>query len=103
MSANCPGCGFANGLHWQYCEVAHREARNERAQEILARFYQEAGQDPRLVDLAQLLSGASGIVGVMAALPRILPRLETDESKVELLDALGHAYARARGFHFTEE
>ena len=73
------------------------------ASEVLERFYQEATQDPRLVDLAGLLSGASGLVGIVAALPRILPRLESDEAKVELLDALGHAYARARGFHFTEE
>ena len=73
------------------------------ASEVLERFYQEASQDARLVDLAGLLSGASGLVELMAALPRILPRLETDEAKVELLDALGHAYARARGLHFTEE
>lgn len=68
------------------------------AQEVLDAFLEEAARDPVLQGVASLVGagGPGGLMGVIAALPQLLPRLQTPEQKLELLDHMAGAYLRVR-------
>ena len=72
---------------------------------ILGRFWEELRTEPALVDLAALVptDRRLDILSAIPLVPLVMARLSTPVDQLRVLDALGHAYARARGFHFAEE
>lgn len=81
------------------------------ADEVLGRFWDEAlraiQNDETLSQLAAMIPPGKevGIAEVIPILTVVLttPVLKGSARQLAALDTLGHAYARARGLHFTED
>ena len=72
---------------------------------VLGRFWQEIRRDPQLADLVGLVPADRrlGLTDAIWLLPSLMTLLGQSADQLRVLDALGHAYARARGLHFTED
>lgn len=76
-----------------------------QADEVLGRFWTELGQDAALSALVALVptDRKLTIFDALPLAPVVMAQLRTPAQQLQVLDALGHAYARARGLHFAEE
>lgn len=76
------------------------------AEGVLTRLWAEIRQAPELADLVSALPSdrAVSLADAFPLLALILttPVLQGPERQLVVIDALGHAYARARGLHLAE-
>ena len=72
---------------------------------VLGRFWEEIRRQPALSHLVGLVPADRklGMSDAIWLLPSVMTMLGQPADQLRLLDALGHAYARARGLHFAEE